>query len=293
MTVTYECAAEQIRRFGIELEMCDPVEAGGTVDCYCGNNCCSGSYEDEEGDFGEIDLVVSAMNSAGLVGRARSHYDLHEYHCNCDLCDHNRVQPWLTAQQDCTVGVEFVSRITRVDEWELVTRLEAAVDEAYVYAYLPSTQSPWGNHVHVDMTVCGRSNGVTLWSSALFASEAWDWERLSAGGRSANRGYNPKPDKGYTGRWVAQRETTVEYRLWNTPSRGKYVGFHVAASLAIARWAWVMAKTHDLPECDYAAIVNRFDDLDQAQVYADLVKCWPGVPGRDEHIAMLQAGCKA
>jgi len=289
MPVTYAVAAAAIARFGIELEMCDTPEAGDEEhDCHCGSSCCSGSYTDTETDFGDVDHAIDAMFRRSFTGRTRDHGDMHDYHCSCRQCDCNRVEPWLAVQEDCTVGVEFITRITRIDEWALVDELGDAVDAVYREIQKPYQYAPWGNHVHVDMTVCGRAEAVATWSTALFASEHWDWEALSAGGRHGNRGYNDKPEKRYVGSWVRARRDTVEYRLWNTPTEGRFIGFHVAASVAIARWAWLQAERVD--RTFYQDVVAEVDGLDHRQVLADITECWPDVTDRDSHISMLAAG---
>lgn len=285
-------ASAAVGRFGIELELGDSGLSAGIRYCDCGSPCCRGEYESDEPDKRVYDVLALFRNN-GLT----DHGDLCPYHCGCWMCDYSRDDTgsnFLAAQRDCSVAMEFVSRIATVNDWEQVTEIGLTLDTIYARGDLPrpSQWDQWGNHIHVgvdDVNV----DIAGAWVNALFCQPEMDWEALAAGGRSGLRSYNSKPTKyagggAYYGNWVSpdHYKGTVELRLWNTPRSGWYIGFHVAASLAMLRWAWIMVG--DNPTLtNWDRILDTVDAANKVTIFDTIIDCWPDVPQRDEHIGQF------
>lgn len=311
MTITahLERAADEILLFGIELELCQPESSGGSwhgsdgysecPDCgSCGvpdcdecSQCDTCEYGYCDDHRGEVAIALAAMARHKLT---EPNPYKHSYHCDCERCYYDRSSPFFAAQNDCTVGVEFVSRICHIrEDVDYLDTVALALRDAYSNGVsLPDGHQPWGNHIHVG---CQNRRAVSRWGAALFASDNWDWESIASGGcRSGGvRGYNGKPaknggwsDDGNHGEWTSERGETCEFRLWNTPADPDLIGFHVCASLAIARWAAAQTAVQGIPE----RLIRGFDDLcDPVQTLEQLQSVWPSNPRIDAHFARMEA----
>lgn len=185
----------------------------------------------------------------------------HSYHCDCGDCDYSREGPLMTAQNDCTCGVEFVSRIidlldfdnAKADIAAWVEMMNGWKDDGH---WMPDGHYANGNHVHVssdgDDQVDGAWNGTPTRQkayahiNAVYA--AFDWTGIADGGCGSIRGYNSKPTLDRRqGNWLSDRGYgTFEHRLWNTPAVPERLWAHLGISVGIQRWAFNIA--HQMPE---------------------------------------------
>ncbi len=272
----------RITRFGIELEMLPPTP--DEDDRYCdscdGDGYLSNEVEDFDEETGRYtyrteDEPCDNCGGSGRVGEDTNylgdtavgvfrefdltrHRELHSYHCNCGDCSYRRGQDSgvFAAQEDCTVGVEFVSRILSTGDQDVFDRLEEAVPAVWrATQWQPDGYESCGNHIHVGFAGADGQQRF-LWDTvraadgtlrALIGMFPDGFEHLASAGLGMMRSYNGSPRKtlkGYDGRidgngsLLRLREQTMEFRLWNTPRDAERIAFHVNASLAMTRWAF-------------------------------------------------------
>lgn len=268
-----ESFKDRVDRFGIELELLDPYYEDDDDYCNCEDCVAERGYrESPSGDERCVDIAVDEFRRRRLTNFSY----LHEYHCHCNECDPFRTGGALfAAQEDCTVGVEFVSRIIALDSEDLTTvatALPPALSDVYrLTGQEPDGYKSWGNHIHVGLD--GGSSGRGFRRQTV--SRAMSWiegflaefrpevqNRLATGGCAEMRGYNGSgPSKALTepvgpygrGRgyssWLGSNPGTVEFRIWNTPVETDLVEFHAASSVAMARtglWLALAAETFTL-----------------------------------------------
>ena len=271
--------AQRIRRFGIEYEMFPHGYRGGDGGgaSYCCEDC-DGDYEDWLDDNpriktdSPIDEYVSRAADAGLAN-----YDVCAYHCNCGDCDYERDSPLMATQEDCSVGIEMVSRIldvtnehdmNEVAEWiRFIKRWKADG------GWMPDGNESCGNHIHVERTDCNRRELISDrgrdFVNAAYA--AYGWDRVADGGCGRLRRYNNKPISQtshngriyFNGSWVSWKDQTIEHRLWNTPLDPERLWAHLGLSIALTRWgAHVAAVSCMNPAgwwiADFAAHIDDF-----------------------------------
>lgn len=213
-------------------------------------------HDDDDDDDDGADAAADYVGQAARLGLCSPR--LHDYHCGCDDCDCERDSdsPLMATQEDCTVGVEHVSRILNVNstvdldqlgQW--IAFLQQWKDDG---GWMPNGQATCGNHIHVEAPDIevehSRPNLVSTVVNAPYA--AFDWEHVADGGCGRIRPYNHKPDpepRRYgddtynLGSWFCRKYTnggrTWEHRLWNSPSDPQRMWVHVGLSVAITRWA--------------------------------------------------------
>lgn len=261
---TSEYVIDNVQRFGFEYEMlpthmrdsrggrddgdycsCEYDEDDRWVEC----SYCTGERElDYDGISGNSGDLIDRFNRAGLIdGREQ-----HDYHCDCSTCDYGRSFPLMTAQTDCTVAVEFVSRICdlRDNDWlgdvqKLVNVMEKWKQDGH---WMPDGTYSCGNHVHVshqgdndeEWPLAG-DDRVKRHIDALYA--VFDWHDVADGGCGHVRGYNRKPGKTDAyGNWLSWRDETAEHRVWNTPREPERLWAHIGLSIALTRWGFAVAQ---------------------------------------------------
>lgn len=263
----------RIANVGVELEM---LSQGDDDYCRCDDWECPNDREDEcecyvtcdycegltSGPYG-LDEILRLFSRAGVALGD----DKHAYHCGCYACRYDRNPAnsvFLATQSDCTVGVEFVSRILRtdVDEYHMdeLDKVVQGLQRFYdLDVWEPDGYESAGNHIHVSWL--GTDNGGFAFrgatrrqASALInaAYAAFDWEDVASGGCQTIRSYNSKtyassPDKVggsdntwglFSGSWTSIKGPTFEHRLWNTPRIASRIYDHIGISLALTRWAF-------------------------------------------------------
>lgn len=284
LTVPHNPSIErQVRRFGFEYEMLpttgddydedyseddrvedhmDDYEPWDDDHQQCNCDECLNERRDEErrrytrtltpqtGRGTPYDLIERAYN-LGMIEDT----DKHAYHCNCSTCSHTRTHPLMTAQSDCSCGVEFVSRIIDLDHFsqakydmtEWVGMMNKWKNDGL---WMPDGNYANGNHVHVsaDGDTCTwqgnqRPEAFTH-IDALYA--AFDWTGIADGGCGRIRSYNAKPSiTGGHGSWLSDRGYgTFEHRLWNTPAIPERLWAHVGISIGIQRWGFALATAN-------------------------------------------------
>lgn len=243
----------RINNFGIELEVLENGAAGNPdEDNYCECSHCQGHGTDPSSEFTDF---LNVMRNAGMIDRYQ--HQLHEYHCGCGQCSYDRETPLMTAQEDCSVGIEFVSRILHADTdapsvLELIDAYEAACRRAY---WRPDGYEDCGNHIHVSSRGTDDGAGVEygrtrrLQATNLIASlfNVGRWDKVAAGGCNRLRDYNgEKPrkrpvdnviDSEASTSWLRDGYNTLEFRLWNTPKIADRIAAHAGISIATLRWA--------------------------------------------------------
>lgn len=265
---TSEYVIDNVQRFGFEYEMLPTHMRDGRYrgddyddDCCCeydeDDDCtytcasCRRDDSDHHGPGGSGDLI-ERFCGAGLIGDT----DQHEYHCDCSTCSYTRSHPLMTAQTDCTVAVEFVSRICdlRDDDWQndvhsLVNVMNQWKRDGH---WMPDGSYSCGNHVHVSHRGDNDTGEWPEWAvgettvkrhiDALYA--VFDWTTVADGGCGHVRGYNRKPGKndGY-GNWLSWRDETAEHRVWNTPREPERLWAHIGLSIALTRWGFAVARS--------------------------------------------------
>lgn len=283
----------EVRRFGFEYEMLpsghqdslEDSELAEAVDehmdqwrtdrddnqdetgSYCCDDCENTAYAEERASylrrFGRGQTPVGGPRD--LINRAHANNLIndpqrHSYHCDCGDCDYTRDAPLMTAQNDCTVGVEFVSRIIDLDNFDQAARdIDSWVQMMQHWAedghWMPDGRATCGNHVHVsaDGDLAGRWEDSELRQrafhniNAIYA--AFDWIDIADGGCGSIRGYNQKPqrDHDYGGSWLSDRGYgTFEHRLWNTPRDPQRLWAHLGISIGLQRWGFNIAQ--NMPE---------------------------------------------
>lgn len=208
------------RRFGIELEL-----NGGAQE------------------------VVAALYERRLIGDD----SIHDYHCGCEHCDHWRGPQGapFTAQHDCTVAVELISRVLRhgaKNTSRYISALATCLMSARAVADATSGDGA-GNHVHVDMRDLDNAARVRL--LRLFGHHQDELGVLASGPDGHVRGYNRrlspddwqgvKPDSMYYGchAWlsIGPHQETAEFRLWNSTRAEWRLRLHSDVSVALVNAA--------------------------------------------------------
>lgn len=193
--------------------------------------------------------ALAAFQTAGLCNHTR----LHSYHCRCEECQYDRPNgSLLAAQQDTTVGAEFITRILSTrnnrDTQEMRRLQHVYSDVLEASGWYPDGDDPNGNHIHVGWPE--NTDHVTRACAASLIQGLWHAERsaweqnIAAGGCHRVRDYNEFPTvDGYGsgadwyGSWLGTRTATVEFRLWNTPLEPDRLLVHPALSVALLHWA--------------------------------------------------------
>lgn len=275
---------DEVRRFGFEYEMLPSDYQGEYVDedlddavsremedysawdddheqCNC-DGCLDSRVEQERQEVyerlrrahvghrtgGRYDLIARAYKR-GLI----ENDEMHDYHCDCSDCECDRSGPLMTAQGDCSCGVEFVSRIIDLDDFP-ITEIASWVEMMHEWSddgnWMPDGVTSNGNHVHVSSN--GDADGFygNQQRQALGHIDAmyaiFDWSQVADGGCGKIRGYNAKPNakRGlHSGSWLRQSGYgTFEHRLWNTPCDPRRLWAHIGLSVAIQRWAFALAE---------------------------------------------------
>lgn len=251
--------------FGVELEQlpdncssseCDDCYGSGemTVECEYGHehevacDSCNGRGHFDSDNEGAPDHAIDIMRNLGLT----THSYMHCYHCDCEECAPFRREPLLAAQEDGTVGIEWVSRAMRSPR-----HLERIIEghEAVMQGtgWTPDGYESAGNHIHVgipkDVRNSDTAQSAYLLAAALVVNK--EWERLADGGCGRLRGYNSKGVINhnnawpYNGSYIVQKRggATFEYRMWNTPSDPWRIAAHAGLSMAMTLWALEKAMT--------------------------------------------------
>lgn len=273
--------------FGVELEQfpacegssreeCWSCEGIGRVDVTCEydhehnvecDECEGRGYfgSDEGSDTEWVGQSIQVMRQHGLTNYA----EMHGYHCGCDKCRPFRSAPLLIAQEDGTVGIEWISRAMRspLNLNKIVLGHEAVMEET---GWRPSGYDTCGNHVHIGVPFDNedpiRGLAFTFAGALIVAKE---WEELADGGCGRVRPYNCKGEfsltgsiKGpwgyradrdryvpppYQGSFLASKNSgrTFEFRMWNTPATAWRIAAHAALSMAMTRWAIWSAEGAD------------------------------------------------
>lgn len=184
----------------------------------------------------------------------------HGYHCRCDeKCAPTRSGPHFTAQNDSTVGIEFISRILKAGtaDADVVEQLISAYEIGMRWTeFVPQSGASHGNHIHVS------NSGMDDGKSPPFKFDTQqqvrhlldtvmvygNFEEIADGGVGRLRGYNARPNKPAgdrvfaqweSGSWIGNRGYgTMEFRLWNTPSEPRRIAAHIGMSIALTRWAF-------------------------------------------------------
>lgn len=253
-----------VRHFGVEYEML-PHFGGST---YCCEDC-NGPRDEWPGGDETVQHLIDRAVGAGLCDND----DMHDYHCDCDVCDYSRGRgaALMTAQEDGTVGVEFVSRILDVTDGTDLIDLNGWVGMMSDWKddgnWMPDGLTSCGNHIHVSASgVPGIINHSLDWRNAFRlmnkAYAVYDWTHVADGACGQMRGYNSKPSTigGYddAGSWLRHRDRlgTFEHRLWNTPQDPERLWTHVGLSIALTRWGFQRANVTHFAS-DIAAAFNQ------------------------------------
>lgn len=288
-------AASGVRRFGFEYEMLshddsperyddEPndgdydyarEEAADNHQCACDDCIYDRAYslmESRNAEYGSSGTSL-ANELHEFARRFRpdlvSTANIHEYHCHCHDCAPNRSHGLMAAQTDCTVGIEFVSRIcdvtnpddlARIDEWVAMMTAWAAGGN-----WMPDGNESCGNHVHIskngdDTYPFSNDERQLAWGhiNALYA--VFDWTDVADGGCGRIRDYNYKPSAtGNGGNWLSDRGYgTFEHRVWNTPSDPQRLFAHIGISIALTRWAFGLALA--APSINFWTGTNRYGE---------------------------------
>lgn len=262
---------------------------------FCCDECEENAFDEEHARFireyrrhhgtrgstlvgGPNDLIHRAYANDLIAENAR-----HSYHCDCDSCDYRRSGPLMTAQSDCTVGVEFVSRIIDLNEFDhpardIQTWVEMMENWDEDGGWMPDGHTSCGNHVHVssdgDDRACWAESPLRQRAynniNSLYA--AFDWTNIADGGCGAIRGYNSKPQRSdrYGGNWLSDRGYgTFEHRLWNTPREPQRLWAHIGISIGLQRWGFNIAE--NMPEMAFWELSERDRYGDRNQRITDEV----------------------
>ena len=265
-----------VRHFGVEYEMLPHTDGSGD---YCCEDC-NGDRDDWSGRDETAQRLIDRAVSAGLCADD----EMHEYHCGCDTCSYSRGRfgALMTAQEDGTVGVEFVSRILDVDDYSDITELTRWVRMMNHWRdddeWMPDGRATCGNHIHVSATGGPGVYSATLdWRNAFRlmnkAYAVYDWAHVADGACGQMRGYNLKPFNGGDddGSWLRHRDGlgTFEHRLWNAPQDPERLWTHVGLSVALTRWGFQRAGANHHAS-DVAADFNQNIDAFKRDVISHL-----------------------
>lgn len=200
-----------------------------------------------------IEMEVGS-GSADLL-EALGLHDIHSYHCGCDRCYPDRPGPDFTAQEDCTVDAEFISRILPYNDegMEAIEDLGEAVRKARCgYGGFRDV----GLHIHVGHEDLPYDDDAMRRFWRLWFHCENDIERMAAGSRECVRGYNAPvserhvgapsvevmyrsdewiPGHTYRDSWVATRtnHSTFEFRVWNSTRATWRIHLAVGVSVAL------------------------------------------------------------
>ena len=258
---------KRIANFGMELEVMrqgDFSDGEHEEECYCDESCCQGyRYCSNERSEGALALVEILVDAGLIVSEEQC-----AYHCSCQECRHDRdpeSSTYLAFQQDCTVGAEFVSRITDVNQDAYHMRAVGTTVQAFQEWYRqghwrPDGHQPAGGHIHVSWNGTDHGgprfrNATRRQASALVnaAYATFDWSDVADGACGRMRSYNSKPsptnyvcgreggsdyERSFYGSWASNKGATLEHRLWNMPADPDRLYAHIGISLALTRWAF-------------------------------------------------------
>ncbi len=189
--------------------------------------------------------------------------EAHVYHCECENCEHGRDHNPFTAQNDSTVGIEFISRILTAGDVDSINIVKRVID-AYrtgceVTGFVAQSGASHGNHIHVSNSGLDDGGGSEFRSTTKKQVRhlldtimcRGNWPEIADGLVGRLRDFNSRPSKGdadgaltshtgyESGTWIADKGYgTLEYRLWNTPRVPERIGAHVGMSVALTRWAF-------------------------------------------------------
>lgn len=261
---------DQVRRFGFEYEILPSGYYGQPVFRPDDDD----EWEDDEDDESQCDCIncvalrrnntrqspevhgtpselIERAYAAGLTSRNEQH----PYHCHCSGCAHDRDHPLMTAQEDGSCGVEFVSRIIDLNDFESASDQIGRWVELFEQwkrdgHWMPDGQASNGNHVHVSSLgdqihwgPCEARQRAFRHIDALYA--VFCWNQVADGGCGQIRSYNAKPSTHGGGSWLSDRGYgTFEHRLWNTPRDPERLWGHLGLSIALTRWAFAIAFAH-------------------------------------------------
>ena len=192
-----------------------------------------------------VDTAVTLFGEAGLT----AHDHLHEYHCGCTMCRYNRTTPnsLLAAQNDPTVGVEFITKIMKTrsnaDNQQMRALKQTYSEVLDATGWRPDGHVNAGNHIHVgwpDSTTDRQRAQVHSLLNGMFRAEHDLWtETIATGGAPRVRSYNRAPVISFgdwSGGWLGANTGTIEVRVWNTPVDPDRLLVHPALSVALVHW---------------------------------------------------------
>lgn len=220
---------------------------------------------------------------------------LHRYHCECSDCE--PTSEWAyRGQEDCTVDGELITKILEYDSDEASAAIVGLSES--LLASRAMTGEGAGFHVHVGKAGMHRADRVRLYR--LFLRYQDDLAALAATSFSNVRSYNsrlrvdnvaPYSYDGYynvdtdafwydtpahvqyrpTGRgeWLAQREATFEYRLWNSTRAEWRMRLAVGVSVAMVHAA--LDKVNVTPQTT-ATLEETLADYFDATTWAGIIR---------------------
>lgn len=127
--------------------------------------------------------LARELHARNLTGEAQ----LHDYHCRCSLCDHSLDRANVfTAQRDCTVAIEVISKPLPFGSDEHFAAYEDLADAVATSG--AGVASNAGNHVHVNRE---DMDAAAEWRLArILARYQEDLDYIARAGDSNVRGYN-------------------------------------------------------------------------------------------------------
>ena len=223
----------------------------------------------------ELEVTGGAREAVSLAydrGLVASDY-LHSYHCSCSDCEPDIDRATIaTAQNDCTVDGEFITRpmfMGDTESWAQMERLAVVFAASGTYA---DPMESTGCHVHVgaegldlldpieleDREWCGRER-----LAQFFVPLQNDIGAYARGASHRVRGYNSpigsSPRYRTREGWLHLRKgsPTVEFRLWNGTTAAWRWKMYAGISAAI-----VLATMEGRPPCpDGTTLVDALDGL--------------------------------
>lgn len=285
---------ERVSKFGVELELLSRYDDDYDEDgCDCEE--CPYCERSSDGNVGEMLRIFRGYNLTEF-------HHLHEYHCDCGDCDYTRRFGFFAAQRDCTVGMEFITRILDVHNASDVANLNR-VPDALRQGYSRTGWSPDGdqdngNHIHVALDGSGtdvrfRASTITGAHDWLFALSAEvDLTSIADGGCGQIRGYNGDgarkarySDYDRATSWFSHRRSTMEFRLFNTPSITDRVPMHATMAVGMFRWALTMAIRHrDFTPAQRDA---HMESTSNARIGRQIIDCLPDMGWRDQSADLI------
>lgn len=205
-----------------------------------------------EVEYGGGNLAI-ALHDAG----AKQDDKVHRYHCSCAGCSYDRDSPW-TVQDDCSCGGEAISKVLKWNVGVGPDDEAAAAIATLGKAMRTARTSPGrsaGNHVHVGHNFLPRyDNGLVndnLLVRLFFRYQNEELNAVAGARDKVVRSYNaPLTTRWLTedmrehfwdgtgryapeGRWLARRERTHEFRLWNSTRMEWRLHLHAGLSVAM------------------------------------------------------------